>query len=162
MNALKTTLYMGGMHGLFTFFIPYFLVKNDLRSFDMGMFSYLAVPLCITGAIIIVWCSVDMVQKGRGTPAHIDPPKQLIINGLYRYVRNPIYLGALLFQLGYIFWSGSSLMIVYFLFFVLAYQILIVLIEEPILRHMFGEGYQAYCRRVPRWIPSLKSFRESV
>jgi protein-S-isoprenylcysteine O-methyltransferase Ste14 len=162
MNALKTILYMGGMHGLFTFFIPYLLVKNDHRSFDIGLFSYLAIPFWAIGTLMIVWCSVDMVRKGRGTPAHLDPPKQLIINGLYLYVRNPIYLGALLFQLGFILWSGSSLMIVYFLFFVLAYQILIVWIEEPILRHMFGKQYQAYCRQVPRWIPSLKSFRENV
>lgn len=162
MNALKTILYMGGMHGLFTLFVPYLIVKNDLRSFDMGVLSYSAIPLWIMGALIIVWCSVDMVQKGSGTPAHIDPPKKLIINGLYRYVRNPIYLGALLFQLGYVLWSCSSFMIVYFLFFVLAYQVLIVLIEEPILRHMFGERYQAYCRQVPRWIPKLKSFQENV
>jgi protein-S-isoprenylcysteine O-methyltransferase Ste14 len=120
------------------------------------LFSYLAIPLWITGTIIIIWCSVDMVQKGRGTPAHLDPPRKLIINGLYRYVRNPIYLGALLVQLGYILWSGSGLMIVYFLLFTLAYQILIVLIEEPILRHMFGEEYQAYCRQVPRWNPKLR------
>jgi protein-S-isoprenylcysteine O-methyltransferase Ste14 len=162
MNALKTILYMGGMHGLFTFYIPYLLVKKDLHAFDLGVFSYLAIPLWIMGALIIVWCSVDMVRKGRGTPAHLDPPKQLIINGLYRYVRNPIYLGALMFQFGYVLWFGSGLMIVYFLFFVLAYQILIVLIEEPILRHMFGERYQDYCRQVPRWIPNLKSIRESV
>jgi protein-S-isoprenylcysteine O-methyltransferase Ste14 len=162
MNALKTILYMGSTHGVFTFFLPYFLVKNDRPSFDTGLFSYLAIPLWIMGTLIIVWCSVDMVQKGRGTPAHMDPPKQLIIHGLYRYVRNPIYLGALLFQFGYILWFGSSLMIVYFLFFMLTYQILIVLIEEPILRRMFGEQYQAYCRQVPRWIPNLKSFRENV
>lgn len=162
MNALKTILYMGSTHGFFTFFLPYFLVKTDRPSFDTGLFSYLALPLWIMGALIIVWCSVDMVRKGRGTPAHMNPPKQLIINGLYRYVRNPIYLGALMFQLGYVLWFGSGMLIVYFLFFLLAYQILIVLIEEPILRHMFGEEYQAYCRRVPRWIPGLKSFRESV
>lgn len=162
MNTLKTILYMGGMHGFFTFYIPYLLVKTDPRYFDIGVFSYIAYPLWILGTLIILWCSVDMVRKGRGTPAHMDPPKKLIINGLYRYVRNPIYVGALLVLLGYILWSGSGLMLVYFLFFLLAYQILIVLIEEPILRHMFGEAYQAYCRQVPRWIPKLKSFRENL
>ena len=162
MNALKTILYMGSLHGFFTFYIPYLLVKTDVRYFNIRLFSYLTVPLWAIGTLIIVWCSIDMVQKGRGTPAHIDPPKKLIINGLYRYVRNPIYLGALLVQLGYILWSGSRLMIVYFLLFILAYQILIVLIEEPILRHMFGEEYQAYCRNVPRWLPKIKSFRERV
>jgi protein-S-isoprenylcysteine O-methyltransferase Ste14 len=156
MNTLKTILYMGSLHGFFTFYLPSLLVKIDPHYFDPGPFSYLAIPLWIIGTIIIIWCSVDMVQKGRGTPAHLDPPTKLIINGLYRYTRNPIYLGALLVQLGYILWSGSGLMIVYFLLFALAYQILIVLIEEPILRHMFGEQYHAYCKQVPRWIPKLK------
>jgi protein-S-isoprenylcysteine O-methyltransferase Ste14 len=162
MNTLKTILYMGSTHGFFTLYFPYLIAKNDIRSFHLGIFSYIAIPLWIMGAWIIVWCSVDMVRKGRGTPAHMDPPKQLIINGLYRYVRNPIYLGALMFHFGYILWFGSGWMIVYFLFFVLVYQILIVWVEEPILRHMFGEQYQAYCRQVPRWIPNLKSFRENV
>jgi protein-S-isoprenylcysteine O-methyltransferase Ste14 len=162
MNALKTVLYMGSLHGFFTFYIPYLIVKMDAHYFDAGIFSYTAVPLWIMGTAIIVWCSVDMVRKGRGTPAHVDPPKELIVNGLYRYVRNPIYVGALLVQLGFILWSGSGLMIVYFLSFTLAYQILIVLIEEPILRHMFGEAYLAYCRQVPRWIPKFRSFVEKI
>jgi protein-S-isoprenylcysteine O-methyltransferase Ste14 len=162
MNALKTILYMGSLHGFFTLYIPYLIVKFDARYFNAGIFSYTAIPLWIIGAVIIVWCSVDMVQKGRGTPAHVDPPKKLIVNGLYRYVRNPIYLGALLVQLGFILWAGSGLMIVYFLLFTLAYQILIVLIEEPILRAMFGEEYLAYCSRVPRWIPKFKLFMEKV
>jgi protein-S-isoprenylcysteine O-methyltransferase Ste14 len=162
MNALKTILYMGSLHGFFTFYIPYLIVKIDARYFDPGIFSYFAIPFWIVGTLIIVGCSVDMVRKGRGTPAHVDPPRKLIVNGLYRYVRNPIYVGALLAQLGFIFWSGSGLMIVYFLLFALAYQVLIVLIEEPILRHMFGEEYLAYCRRVPRWIPKLNSLMEKV
>jgi protein-S-isoprenylcysteine O-methyltransferase Ste14 len=162
MNTLKTIAYMGGMHGFFTYYIPYLVVRIDDRYFDAGMVSYIAILLWILGTSIIVWCSVDMVRKGRGTPAHVDPPKKLIVNGLYRYVRNPIYVGALLVQLGFILWSGSGLMIVYFLLFTLAYQILIVLIEEPILRAMFGAEYLAYCRQVPRWIPKIKSLMERV
>ena len=96
------------------------------------------------------------MHKGRGTPAHFDPPKKLIINGLYLYVRNPIYLGALLVHLGYILWFGSGLLIFYFLFFMVAYHILIVLVEEPILRNAFGAAYDEYSRNVPRWIPRLR------
>jgi protein-S-isoprenylcysteine O-methyltransferase Ste14 len=162
MNALKTLLYMGGMHGFFTFYLPWLITQLDQRDSQSSTFLYLAIPFWIVGGGMILWCSVDMVQKGRGTPAHMDPPRQLIINGLYRHTRNPIYLGALLAQSGYLLWSGSSVLIVYFLFFILAYQILIVLIEEPILRHMFGEAYRAYCRQVPRWIPKIKSLTEKV
>jgi protein-S-isoprenylcysteine O-methyltransferase Ste14 len=94
-------------------------------------------------------------RKGRGTPAHVDPPKILIVNGLYRHVRNPIYVGALLVQLGYIIWFTSRIMIIYFLFFVLAFHILIVYIEEPILRNAFGAAYDEYSKIVPRWIPRI-------
>ena len=153
---------MGIMHGFFTFYFPYQLASRDHLIFEFGFFSYLAIPFYILGTIIIIWCSVDMVKKGLGTPAHVDPPKKLIVNGLYRYVRNPIYLGALLVLCGYFLWFGSSLMIPYFLFFVLAYQILITLIEEPILRHTFGKEYEEYCKNVGRWIPKFKSFTENV
>ena len=95
------------------------------------------------------------IRKGRGTPAHVDPPKILIVNGLYRYVRNPIYFGALLVQLGYIVWFASGIMIIYFLFFVLAFHILIVFIEEPVLKNTFGAAYDEYRKIVPRWIPHI-------
>ena len=156
MNTIKTILYMGGMHGFFTFYLPYQLALADKSLFDFGVIKNLAFPLWLIGTLIIIWCSVDMVHKGRGTPAHFDPPKALIINGLYRFVRNPVYLGALLIQLGYIVWSSSGIMISYFMFFLLAYHILIVFVEEPVLRKTFGAAYDEYLKIVPRWIPRLK------
>lgn len=121
-----------------------------------GSFSFLAIPLWLMGTLILIWCSVDVIQKGRGTPAHLDPPKALIVNGLYRHIRNPIYLGALTIVLGYILWCGSQFLILYFLFFFLGFHFLIVFIEEPILRNTFGAEYEEYCRNVPRWIPRIK------
>lgn len=153
MNTLKTTLYMGAMHGFFTFYLPYQLALLDRRLFDLGIWRYVAFPLWIVGTMIIIWCSIDIIRRGRGTPAHFDPPKELVITGLYCYVRNPVYLGALLVQLGYIFWFGSGVVISYFLLFFLAYHILIVFIEEPVLRNTFGAAYDDYMKRVPRWIP---------
>lgn len=148
---------MGGMHGFFTFYMPYQLALIDSVKFNFGVFRYLSFPLWILGTAIIIWCSVDMVRKGKGTPAHVDPPKKLIIQGLYRYTRNPIYLGALMILLAYILWFGAGLIIFYFFLFVLAYQILITLVEEPLLRNMFGQEYEAYCQQVGRWLPRIKS-----
>ena len=155
MNIIKTLLYMGSLHGLFTFYLPYQLSLANNLLFEFGIFHYLAFPLWSTGTLIIIRCSVDIIRKGHGTPSHVDPPKILIINGLYYYVRNPIYLGALLVQLGYIVWFGSGLMTIYFLFFILAFHILIVFIEEPILRNTFGAAYDEYTKSVPRWIPRI-------
>jgi len=155
MNIVKTLLYMGSLHGFFTFYFPYQLSVVDNSVFELGIFRNLAFPLWLIGTLIIIWCSIDIIRKGRGTPAHVDPPKILIVNGLYRHVRNPIYFGALLVQLGYIVWFGSGLMMIYFLLFVLAFHILIVFIEEPILRNTFGAVYDEYVKSVPRWIPRI-------
>src|SRR5688500_13329734 len=157
MNTFKTLLYMGTLHGFFTFYFPHRLASLDTPLIDPGSFRFIALPFWMIGTLIIIWCSVDFVRKGRGTPAHADPPRQLVVTGLYRYVRNPIYVGALLVQLGYVIWSGSRIMLVYLLFFFLAYYILVLLIEEPILRNTFGAVYEDYCQRVPRWIPKLRS-----
>ena len=155
MNTIKTIFYMGSLHGFFTFYLPYQISLVDDPLFGPGVFRYLAFPLWLIGTLIINWCSIDIIRKGRGTPAHLDPPKILIVNGLYRHVRNPIYFGTLLVQLWYLVWFTSGIMIIYFLFFVLAFHILIVFIEEPILRNAFGAAYEEYSKIVPRWIPRI-------
>jgi protein-S-isoprenylcysteine O-methyltransferase Ste14 len=155
MNTLKTLLYMGFMHGLFTFWLPYQLGQLESQFFDFNSFPYLALPLWAMGILIIIWCSVDIIRKGRGTPAHLDPPRLLIVNGPYRFVRNPIYLGALLVVLGFVIWFGTRLLVIYFLLYALGFQMLIF-IEEPMLRNTFGREYEEYCKNVPRWIPRIK------
>jgi protein-S-isoprenylcysteine O-methyltransferase Ste14 len=147
---------MGSLHGFFTFYMPFQLAAWVASIFDLGIFRYLALPLWILGAWIIIRCCIDMIHQGHGTPAHMDPPKQLLITGLYRYVRNPIYLGALLVLVGHILWSGSFLVIAYFLCYAIAFQILILAFEEPVLREKFGAAYEEYLQQVPRWIPHWK------
>lgn len=156
MNAIKTILYMGSMHGFFTYYFPWQLASLQPGAATIGIVRGLAVPLWLTGTLLILSCSIDIIRKGRGTPAHLDPPKTLLVTGPYRYVRNPIYLGSLSVQLGTILWFGSVLLIPYFLLFIIAYQILIVFFEEPALHRMFGAAYDQYVKEVPRWIPRLQ------
>jgi len=155
MNTIKTILYMGIMHGCFTFYFPYQLASADNPILEIGILRHLAFPFWIIGTLIMIWCSADIIRKGRGTPAHLDPPKTLIVNGLYRHVRNPIYLGALLVLLGYILWFASAWIMLYTIFAFLGFHFLIVIIEEPILKNTFGAAYDEYRRNVPRWIPKL-------
>jgi len=157
MNTLKTILYMGFMHGFFTFYFPYQLGLRTTSQFDFGYLRFLAFPFWFLGALIIIQCSIEIIRRGRGTPAHFDPPRELVIRGLYRYIRNPIYLGALLVQVGYILWFGSALAILYAVMFFLAFHFLIVVVEEPILRNTFGAEYEEYCGKVPRWIPKISA-----
>jgi protein-S-isoprenylcysteine O-methyltransferase Ste14 len=153
MNTIKTLVYMGVMHGLFTVYLPWRLAVWDGPKFDAGPLRFLAVPLWAAGTLVILWCSAEVIRRGRGTPAHLDPPRQLVVTGPYRHVRNPIYGAAMLVQFGYILWFGSGVVIAYAMAFLLAFHILIVLIEEPILRQTFGAAYDEYCKFVPRWIP---------
>ena len=157
MNTFKTLLYMGSMHGFFTYYFPFQIVSLNTPIFDPGSLRFLAFPFWVIGTFVILQCSVDFVRKGRGTPAHADPPRELVISGLYRYVRNPIYLGALFVQFGFVLWSASRIMAFYLLFFFLAYHMLAIWVEEPILRNTFGTGYEEYCQQVPRWIPKFRS-----
>lgn len=156
MKTLKTFLYMGSLHGFFTFYAPFELARWGASLFDAGIVRLLAAPLWAWGAWIIIRCCVDMVRRGGGTPAHMDPPTELLITGLYLHVRNPIYLGALLALLGHIIWSGSAWVLAYFTCYIIAFHILIVFFEEPVLRNRFGRAYEQYLLDVPRWIPRWK------
>src|SRR5215204_4903428 len=155
MNTLKTLLYMGIMHGFFTYYFPYQLTLANTSLFESGIFRYFAIPLWLIGTLIIIWCSIDIIRKGRGTPAHLDPPKELVVTGLYRYVRNPIYVGAMLILFGYILWSTSTWMMLYSALALSAFNFLIIVIEEPILKNTFGMAYTEYTQHVPRWIPKF-------
>ncbi len=157
MNAIKTLLYMGSMHGFFTYYFPWQLASHDPGVVNTDIVRWLGIPLWLTGTLLILYCSIVIIRRGLGTPAHLDPPKTLLVTGPYRYLRNPIYLGSLLIQLGTILWFGSTLLLPYFLFFIIAYHILIVFFEEPVLHKMFGAVYEEYVKEVPRWIPKLRA-----
>ena len=108
------------------------------------------------GALAYLWCAWDFATAGRGTPAPIDPPKELVARGLYRRVRNPMYVGIALLLLGEALFFRSRALLFYagavFLFF----HLFVVFYEEPALRRQFGAEYEAYCSNVPRWIPRIR------
>jgi len=103
------------------------------------------------GAAIALWCVFTFVFIGKGTPAPFDPPRRLVIRGPYRFVRNPMYIGAGLALLGAALFYGSLSILIYAGLFLLATHLFVVLYEEPTLRRTFGPEYEAYCRRVRRW-----------
>jgi protein-S-isoprenylcysteine O-methyltransferase Ste14 len=76
-----------------------------------------------------------------------------VVEGLHRYIRNPMYIGVLLVVLGQAFLFWSRALAEYAAFLWLAFHVFVLLYEEPTLRRQFGNEYEAYRRRVPRWIP---------
>jgi protein-S-isoprenylcysteine O-methyltransferase Ste14 len=99
---------------------------------------------------------VDFVFEGRGTPAPIEPPKELVLSGFYRYVRNPMYVGIALILAGHFLWFGYWSLLIYLVIVCAAFHAFVTLYEEPNLRRRFGASYEDYLKRVPRWIPRLK------
>jgi protein-S-isoprenylcysteine O-methyltransferase Ste14 len=106
------------------------------------------------GLSVALWCALEFAVRGRGTPAPFDPPRRLVVRGLYRYVRNPMYLGALTALLGEALfltsWELAALAAVLFG----SVNIFIVFFEEPGLAKRFGAEYEAYRTQVNRWLPN--------
>jgi len=106
------------------------------------------------GAAVAVWCIVTFAFLGRGTPAPFDPPRRLVVRGPYRYVRNPMYLGAGLALAGAALFYEAGTLWAYTGGFLVLTHLFVVLYEEPTLRRTFGENYETYCRQVRRWWPT--------
>lgn len=107
----------------------------------------------VAGVSTYAWCLWDFMVTGHGTPAPIDPPKTLVVRGLYRWSRNPMYLGVLGVIAGWALLFRSLALTVYAACVALAFHLFVLLYEEPHLERTFGADYRAYCRRVRRWCP---------
>jgi protein-S-isoprenylcysteine O-methyltransferase Ste14 len=109
------------------------------------------------GAAVALWCVFTFAFIGRGTPAPFDPPRRLVIRGPYRFVRNPMYIGAGLALASAALFYESLPLLAYTALFFLATQVFVLVYEEPTLRKTFGQEYEAYCRQVRRWWPRART-----
>jgi protein-S-isoprenylcysteine O-methyltransferase Ste14 len=116
------------------------------------------IPLSL-GLAIYVWCVTDFAVAGRGTPAPIDPPKELVVRGLYRVTRNPMYVGVLSVIAGESWLFGSAPLAFYTAVVLAGFHFFVIGYEEPTLRRSFDGAYQRYCAAVPRWLPRLRRRR---
>jgi protein-S-isoprenylcysteine O-methyltransferase Ste14 len=107
------------------------------------------------GAAVALWCIFTFATIGRGTPAPFDPPRRLVIRGPYRFVRNPMYIGAGLALASAALFYESLPLLGYAGLFFLATHVFVVGYEEPTLRRTFGQEYEAYCGQVGRWWPRV-------
>jgi protein-S-isoprenylcysteine O-methyltransferase Ste14 len=118
------------------------------------------VPLWIGGSILIAAGVLVLVQafarfviEGLGTPAPVAPTERLVVGGLYRYVRNPMYLAVAAIILGQALALGQVILLPYAAAFAVAVVAFVRWYEEPTLRRQFGEQYEMYHRAVPGWWP---------
>lgn len=133
---------------------PYYLIASNGQLFrfasDLTRVAGLVSIVC--GVLIYAWCACDFVTAGRGTPSPTHPPRALVERGLYRYSRNPMYVGVSAIVFGEALYFGSGNQLVYALCVLAGFHVRVVLGEEKALRRTFGAAYAAYCARVPRWI----------
>jgi protein-S-isoprenylcysteine O-methyltransferase Ste14 len=107
------------------------------------------------GAVVALWCVSTFIWIGKGTPAPFDPPRRLVIRGPYRFVRNPMDMGAGTALAGAALFYLSPTLLAYVAIFLLVAHLFVLLYEEPTLRRTFGPEYEAYCHRVRRWWPGV-------
>jgi len=121
----------------------------------IGLVQVFAGLVVACGLYMVLWVSIVFVRKGQGTPIPIEPPTRLVLQGLYRYVRNPMYAGAVLILLGDVIFFHSGWLLLYAVGLWSALHIALVVFEEPQLKKRFGADYEQYLKAVPRWIPRM-------
>ena len=116
----------------------------------------------VLGFAVALRCVWDFGATGHGTPAPIAPPKNLVVVGFYRYVRNPMYVGFITGWVGLwvVFGRANVAAILGAFGVVLGVALFVLFYEEPTLRKMFGTDYEEYCAHVRRWVPRIHAWEK--
>ena len=140
--------------GFFAGFLPWwYFGLSDVAFNWRNPVHLVGATLMASGTTLLLTCIVDFARQGRGTLSPLDPPTQLVIQGPYRYVRNPMYVGVLTIVLGEILLTQSVALALYWLIFFTCANLFVMGYEEPYLRRTFGASYERYAADVGRWIP---------
>lgn len=119
----------------------------------VGVPQILGIAIAAGGAALTVWCVLTFALVGKGTPAPFDPPRRLVVTGPYRFVRNPMYIGAGIAMTGAALFYESMALLAFVAAFALVTHLFVVRYEEPTLRRTFGAEYERYCWQARRWRP---------
>ena len=127
--------------------------------FGMPLFRFAGGTLIALGAVGLIDSFIRFAVRGVGTPAPVFPTRHLVVTGLYRYVRNPMYLSVASAILGQGLLLGNVRLLEYGGLVWLLFHIFVMVYEEPTLRASFGPEYKVFCAEVPRWIPRVTPWR---
>lgn len=161
-NHLETKKILKALAGaviaalIFFITLPYiFIILGTMLEIPV-FFSYtkaIAGIIMITAGItIFFYCSYLFIKEGKGTPAPFEPTNKLVKNRIYKYTRNPMYIGYMLIITGQFFLTGAVILIVYALLIFSFIYWYVIFIEEPKLEKKFGKKYKEYKKKVPRWL----------
>jgi protein-S-isoprenylcysteine O-methyltransferase Ste14 len=149
---LRAVLFIAIVPGTVAGWLPWRIAgaPSDWWGESNGVWRLGAV-LILGGWAVLLWCAREFALRGRGTPGPWDAPRQLVISGLYRFTRNPMYVAVLTAILGQALWFHSRAVAWYALVMAIVFQLMVVLYEEPTLERAFGRQYTEYRGRVRRW-----------
>jgi Phospholipid methyltransferase len=167
--AIRSLFWTLVLPGFFAFYLPWRLLKPDpprvdstsqaqLVAFAFGPASLLGLLLIVVGVALLATCIFEFARSGKGTLSPVDPPRHLVVRGLYRYVRNPMYLSVTTIVFGQVLLTGSRVLLGYWAIWFLVANLFVIGYEEPTLRQRFGASYDEYTRRVGRWIPTFRPY----
>lgn len=150
---LKLLVFTLLVPGTVTVWLPFFVLFPQIRQHPpvWNPLSFVGVFLIVSGAAGYSWCALDFAFAGRGTPAPIDPPKELVVRGLYKYSRNPMYISVFTVLVGESLMFRSPALLQYAATVGIFFHLFVVFYEEPTLRRNMNGAYTRYCAEVPRW-----------
>lgn len=141
-------------------YVPWLLVAE--QSAYSGIWQFLSLALFLLGGAVYFWCIWDFATFGQGTPAPFDAPTHLVVQGLYHYMRNPMYGGVLTLIFGWVVLFPSIPLLLYGLSVGLCIHLLVVFYEEPHLQKVFKASYDEYRTQVGRWLPIIRVNRKNA
>lgn len=153
MLYFKAFLFALAAPGTVTGVVPWLLLRWGIGRFEAGALRWVGLAPFAIGLPALLWCFLDFIRVGQGTPAPFDAPRNLVVRGLYRRVRNPMYVAVLSMLAGEALFFQSWAIAAWGGFMAAVFHLFVVLYEEPRLRKTFGAPYEDYLRSVPRWIP---------
>ena len=146
---LKALVAFLALPGVVAFAAPFALLAG--RHPDPQTALYAGV-LLITGGLLLLWCVREFYVAGRGTLAPWAPPQHLVVSGPYRFSRNPMYIGVTLVLTGWAVLYWSNALMIYLIVVAIAFQLRVLLGEEPALARSFGPAWESYRVRTKRWL----------
>jgi len=132
---------------------PLWILSSTQTRSDLGVGRWLGLLPLVAGILSLLWCIWEFAHEGRGTLAAIDEPRFVVRGGLYRWVRNPMYVSVITALVGEIILFQCPWLILWAGVFGAGFSVFVVIYEEPHLARRFGEPYEEYRRSVPRWLP---------
>jgi len=154
MKKIKILFFIVIGPGSVIVFIPSIIMSlfGPTNFYKIEQSQYIGTIPILMGLIITLWFFYDFITVGKGTPVPTDPPKNLVIVGMYKFVRNPMYVGILFLLFGEAVFFKSFALLGYTACIYCLFHVFIVGFEEPVLRSKFGKEYEKYCNSVPRWL----------